>query len=123
MLVRQTWSKLAHRETGSFLEVRMSSYVDRNARGILIVAGSRVSVGSVVHAFWAGETPETICQAYPSLSLEQVYGAIAYYLAHRQDIDSELAAQEAQVTGLRESARVRNADLRSRLADARAARP
>jgi len=101
----------------------MSSYVDRNARGILIVAGSRVSVGSVVHAFWAGETPETICQAYPSLSLEQVYGAIAYYLAHRQDIDSELAAQEAQVTGLRESARVRNADLRSRLADARAARP
>jgi len=89
----------------------------------MVVAGSRVSVGSVVHAFWAGETPETICQAYPSLTLEQVYGAIAYYLAHRQDIDSELAAQEVQVVGLRESARVRNADLRSRLGDARAARP
>jgi len=101
----------------------MSSYVDRNARGTLIISGSRVSVGSVVHAFGAGETPETICQAYPSLTLEQVYGAIAYYLAHRDQVDAELAAQETEASRLREGARTRNADLRSRLADARAARP
>ena len=97
--------------------------VDRNARGTLIISGSRVSVGSVVHAFWAGETPETICQAYPSLTLEQVYGAIAYYLAHRDQVDAELAAQETEVSRLRELSRMRNADLRSRLADARATRP
>ena len=77
----------------------------------------------MVHAFWAGETPETICQAYPSLTLEQVYGAIAYYLAHRDQVDAELAAQETEVSRLRELSRMRNADLRSRLADARAARP
>ena len=59
----------------------MAPYVERNTQGTLVVAGSRVSVGSVVRAFWTGETPETICQAYPALSLEQVYGAIAYYLA------------------------------------------
>ena len=101
----------------------MSSYVDRNARGTLIVSGSRVSLASVVHAFWAGETPETICQAYPPLTLEQVYGAIAYYLAHRDPLDAELAAQETEGARLRELARTRNADLRSRLADARATRP
>ncbi len=101
----------------------MAAYVDRNARGTLIVSGSRVTLGSVIHAFWAGETPETICQAYPSLTLEQVYGAIAYYLAHRDQVDAELAAQESEVSRLREAARTRNADLRSRLADARAARP
>jgi hypothetical protein len=77
----------------------------------------------VIHAFWAGETPETICQAYPSLTLEQVYGAIAYYLAHREQVDAELAAQETEASHLREAARTRNADLRSRLADARAPRP
>ena len=97
----------------------MPSYVDRNASGTLVVSGSRVSLGSVVQAFWAGETPETICQAYPSLTLEQVYGAIAYYLAHRDTVDAELAAQDAEVSRLREEARVRNADLRSRLASAR----
>lgn len=101
----------------------MTAYVDRNARGTLIVSGSRVTLGSVIHAFWAGETPETICQAYPSLTLEQVYGAIAYYLAHRDRVDAELAARESETSSLREAARTRNADLRSRLADARAARP
>jgi uncharacterized protein (DUF433 family) len=101
----------------------MSSYVDRNEHGTLIVTGSRVSLGSVIHAFWEGETPETICQAYPSLSLEQVYGAIAYYLANRDGVDGELAAQAAEATRLREGARARNADLRSRLASARLPRP
>ena len=48
------------------------SYVGRNARGSLVVAKSRVRFGSVVEAFWAGETPETICQAYLWLNLEQV---------------------------------------------------
>jgi hypothetical protein len=77
----------------------------------------------VVHAFWDGETPETFCEAYPSLTLEQVYGAIGYYLAHRDHVDAELAAQETEASRLRDLARTRNADLRSRLTDARAARP
>ncbi len=101
----------------------MAAYVDRNPRGTLVVSWSRVALGSVIHAFWAGETPEAICQAYPSLSLEQVYGAIAYYLAHRDQTDAELAGQESETSRLREAARTRNADLRSRLADSRAARP
>jgi len=101
----------------------MSSYVTRNPRGTLVVAGSSVTLGSVVHAFWAGETPETICQAFPSLTLEQAYGAIAYYLAQRDAVDGELATQDAEAARLREEARARNADLRRRLASARTARP
>jgi uncharacterized protein (DUF433 family) len=96
------------------------SCVGRNARGTLVVAKSRVSLGSVVEAFWAGETPETICQAYPSLNLEEVYGAIAYYLAHRGAVDLELASEDREAARLREEARARNADLRTRLAFARA---
>ena len=104
-------------------EVEMAPYVERNTQGTLVVAGSRVSAGSVVRAFWAGETPEAICQAYPALSLEQVYGAIAYYLAHRSEVDAELATHDTEVTRLREDARVRNADLRSRLSASQPARP
>jgi uncharacterized protein (DUF433 family) len=101
----------------------MSSYVARNPRGTLVVADSRVTLGSVVHAFWTGETPETICQAFPSLTLEQAYGAIAYYLANRDAVDRELASQDAEAARLRAEARARNADLRSRLASARTAHP
>ncbi len=96
------------------------SYVGRNARGTLVVAKSRVRLGALVAAFWAGETPETICQAYPSLTLEQVYGAIAYYLAHREAVDAELVTQDREAARLRVEARARNADLRTRLAGARA---
>lgn len=101
----------------------MAAYVERNKQGSLVVSGSRVSVGSVVRAFWAGETPETICQAYPALSLEQAYGVIAHYLAHRAEIDAELAMQDNEVARLREDARTRNADLRSRLISTQPTRP
>jgi uncharacterized protein (DUF433 family) len=89
----------------------------------MIISGTRVSLGSVVHAFLAGETPETICQAYPSLTLEQTYGAITYYLAHRDVVNAELAAQDAEASRLREEARARDAELRSRLESARVPHP
>ena len=101
----------------------MEAYVHCNEHGTLIVTGSRVSLGSVIHAFWAGETPETICQAYPSLSLEKVYGAIAYYLANRVGVDDILAVESVEAAHLLEDARARNVDLRSRLASARLPRP
>jgi uncharacterized protein (DUF433 family) len=46
------------------------------------VAGSRVSLDSIVYASRSGESPEAIQQEFPSLSLEQVYGAVAFYPGH-----------------------------------------
>jgi hypothetical protein len=57
------------------------------------VAGTRVSLDSIVYAFLGGQTAEAIAQAFPVLTLEQVYGALTYYLAHRQDVDTYLRAQ------------------------------
>ena len=37
---------------------------------------------SVVAAFHQGHSAETIAQQYPALSLEEIYGAITYYLAN-----------------------------------------
>ena len=57
------------------------------------VAGSRVSLASVIFVFRNGASPETIRQDFPSLSLAQVYGAIAYYLEHEQTVKDYLALQ------------------------------
>ena len=55
------------------------------------VAGSRVSLDSVVVAFLNGLSPETIAaESFPTLTLEQIYGAITYYLAHRDEVDAHL---------------------------------
>ena len=53
-----------------------------------------ISLDSVVVAFQQGFSAETIQQLYPSLSLEEVYGAIAYYLANRNEVDEYLTRQE-----------------------------
>jgi len=48
------------------------------------ISGTRVSLDSVVLAFLQGLSPESIAaECFPTLTLEQVYGAITYYLAHR----------------------------------------
>ena len=52
-------------------------YVEQRNGGYYI-AGACVSLDSIVCAFRAGESPETIRQNFPSLTLEQVYGAIAF---------------------------------------------
>ena len=61
--------------------------------GAYYVAGTRISLDSIVHAFRRGESPETICQNFELLRLEEVYGAIAYYLANQADIDAYLIRQ------------------------------
>jgi uncharacterized protein (DUF433 family) len=59
------------------------------------IAGTRVSLESVVGVFREGRSPETIAtECFPTLSLEQVYGAITYYLGHREEMDAYLAEAE-----------------------------
>lgn len=61
------------------------------------VSGARVSLDSLVYAFRAGESPESIQQDFPSLSLEQVYGAIAFYLGHQDEVDASIREGEAEL--------------------------
>src|SRR5258708_20087874 len=61
--------------------------------GNYYVAGTRVSLDSIIHAFRRGESPETICQNFELLRLEEVYGVIAYYLANQSKIYAYLTRQ------------------------------
>jgi uncharacterized protein (DUF433 family) len=62
-------------------------YVEPDSQGVVRVGSLGVSLDSVVIAFQDGRSPETIQQLYPALSLEEVYGAVAYYLANRNEVD------------------------------------
>jgi uncharacterized protein (DUF433 family) len=59
--------------------------------GVLRVAGTRVSLDSIVAAFVLGATPEEIIQRYPSVDLASIYAVIAYVLRHRESVDVYLA--------------------------------
>jgi uncharacterized protein (DUF433 family) len=70
------------------------TYVEQTSAGGWRVAGTRVSLDSVVHAYWQGKQPEAIAADFPALTLEQVHGSIAFYLRHRVKIDQYLGEQD-----------------------------
>jgi uncharacterized protein (DUF433 family) len=79
----------------------MNSYIETRNGG-LYVAGTRISLDSIVYAFNRGAAPETILHSFPSVgSLEMVYGAITYYLANKAAVDEYLSGQEAKFEELR----------------------
>ena len=81
-------------------------YIEKREEGYW-VAGTRVSLDSIVlAAFLDGLSPETIVtECFPVLTLEQVYGAITYYLAHRAEIDRYLQQVDAEFDALRQATR------------------
>jgi len=87
--------------------------------GNYYVADSRVSLDSIVYGFRRGESPETICQSFEVLKLEEVYGAIAYYLAYQAEVDSYLHRQDDRWRASRHEAESLPSDLRERLLRAR----
>jgi uncharacterized protein (DUF433 family) len=87
--------------------------------GNYYVAGTRISLDSIVHAFHRGESPETICQNFELLGLEEVYGAIAYYLANQAGVDSYLRRQSGKWAEGKREADPLPANLREKLLRAR----
>jgi uncharacterized protein (DUF433 family) len=101
--------------------VTPTSYVQQRDGGFW-VAGTRVSLDSVVYAFLSGESPESIAQSFPVLSLEQTYGAIAFYLARREEVDAYLERAHQEYEALLQKARAADPMFYRKLADARRAR-
>jgi Protein of unknown function (DUF433) len=89
-------------------------YVEQRENGYY-VAGSRVTLDSVVLAFLRGESPEGIGDSFPALTLEKIYGAIAFYLAHQEQVDSYLRTEKADFETLRDEARRRHPSLYAKL--------
>ena len=97
----------------------MSKQYVEQINGAYRVAGSRVSLDSIVYSFWKGESPETIAQSFPTLKLEQVYGAIAFYLANQEEIDEYIKQGEADYEAKRKAAREADPMFYQKMAEAR----
>lgn len=94
-------------------------YVKQHGQGYRIV-GSRVSLDSVIVAFLEGLSPETIAaECFPTLTLEQVYGAITYYLAHGDALNAYLQQADAAFESLRQATHKADSAFTAKLAQAR----
>jgi uncharacterized protein (DUF433 family) len=75
-------------------------YTDQEGR--MRVSGTRVLLDLIVEAYRLGETPEHIVQMYTTLTLDQVYLAIGYYLRHRETVDDYIRQMDAEGERLRQ---------------------
>ena len=103
--------KLAPIPTKQYIEQRDEVYW---------LEGTRISLDSFVYSLLNGESPESIAQNFPILSLEQVYGAIAFYLANRELVDAYLKKGEAEFQRLQQSCREKSPLLYQKLKAAQA---
>ena len=83
------------------------------------LAGTRVSLDSIVHAFWRGQTAESIAQSFPILTLEQVYGALTFYLANKLEVDAYLQRAAVEFEAMKRAAHDQDPMFYQKLADAR----
>ncbi len=95
-----------------------TQYVEKHDNGYW-VAGTRVSLDSIVYAYWGGQTAESIAQSFPVLTHEQVYGSILFYLANRSELDTHLREAETDFEAMRQAARKADPMFYQKLADAR----
>jgi uncharacterized protein (DUF433 family) len=99
-----------------------TDYVERRD-GNVYVGPSRVTIDSIIIYWQQGQTPEQLHESFPSVPLAHVYGAIAYYLDHQDEIDAWIRESQELFEKRRaadEAARPEwYASMRQRMAEAR----
>ena len=75
--------------------------ITKDKDGVLRVAGTRVTLDSIVAAFDLGSTPEEIVQRYPSVDLASAFALIAYVLRHRESVDLYLTERSKTASDVR----------------------
>ena len=67
-----------------------------------MIAGTTMKVIELVLAHQAyGWSPEELHFQFPTLTLGQIYSALAYYWDHQEDLDEDIARREAYVEAMR----------------------
>jgi uncharacterized protein (DUF433 family) len=75
--------------------MELESYLDVIDADTIRVRGHRVDIAHVLAYYHEGYSAEVITLELPSLSLEEVYGVLTYYLHNRTDVDAYLARRAA----------------------------
>lgn len=68
--------------------------------GRLRIDGTRITVNQIVVCYKQGYTPEEIADEYSNLTLAQVYTALAYYHANKEQVESDLTSEELEADQL-----------------------
>jgi len=85
--------------------------------GVIRVAGSRVTLDTVLAVFKEGASAEEIVLRFNTLNLADVYSVIAYYLHHRDEVERYLQESRERSAEVRQQVEARQGvqNIRERL--------
>jgi uncharacterized protein (DUF433 family) len=86
----------------------LKEYV-KKVEGVYRIGETRVSLDSLVYLFREGMSAESMVESYPTMTLEQVHGALAFYLANQEEIESYLLQGECTAESQHQHSRQTNA--------------
>ena len=69
--------------------------------GAIRVAGTRVTLDSVVAAYERGDSAEDIVRQFDVLNVGDVHAVLAYYLRHQPEVDDYLRQRRSEADGVR----------------------
>ena len=99
------------------LEVSQTVPLTQWVDGTVRITGTRVTLDVIMHQFNLGATAEQIHDSFPAASLQEIYGAIYYYLAHTEAVDAYMREQQKAAAETRQwvESQPGNRGLRERL--------
>jgi uncharacterized protein (DUF433 family) len=65
-------------------------YIEVDDRGVAKLIGTRTKVMQIVMDQMLGYSPEQMREEHPHLSLAQIHAALAYYHAHKDQVDAQI---------------------------------
>src|SRR5881394_1345530 len=77
------------------------SVLQMDEMGTIRVAGTRITLDTLIGAYKRGDAPQEIAEGFPSLGLAVIYSVIAYYLHHQAELDAYLAEGEREAEEFR----------------------
>jgi uncharacterized protein (DUF433 family) len=72
--------------------MQLEDYFDFLAPDDIRIKGHRIGIQDVLYEFiHRAQTPEEIARRFPTLTLEQVYATVLYYLHNKERVDKYIA--------------------------------
>ena len=76
--------------------------------GVIRVGQTRVTLITIVQRYRVGDAPEAIHEGFPTVPLADIYAVIAYYLAHREEVDAYISQVDAEADRRRQQFEANN---------------
>jgi len=70
--------------------------------GGIRVSGTRVTLEVIIACYHQGDSPETIHKSFDTVPVTDIYAVIAYYLAHRAELDAYIDRRDEEAKQIRQ---------------------